>query len=98
MGAIRRLSSRIRLFRAAWALAACALAAAAFVPRQVDGETRTGWLNVVWQTRGESNELAHVRLYLVDERGRGTEIVAPAEELRARGGLLRLNGRRMTVR
>ena len=77
--------------------AAAALAAGAFVPVRVADETRTGTLSVVWQTRGVRNELAAVRLYLVDGQGRGTEIAAPAGELAAGGGLLRLNGRRVTV-
>jgi hypothetical protein len=88
---------RARIARAALALAAAALAAAAFAPARVADETRTGWLTVVWQTRGLRNELASVRLYLVDDAGRGTEIAAPASLVAAEGGLLRLNGRRMTV-
>jgi len=92
-----RPTLRIRLARAALALAAAALGAGAFVPARVPGETRTGWMSVVWQTRGVRNELAGVRLYLVDEAGRGTEIAAPAGLLAAEGGVLRLNGRRMTV-
>ena len=88
---------RTRLARSALAVAAAALAAGAFVPTRVPDETRTGWMSVVWQTRGVHNELAGVRLYLVDEAGRGTEIAAPAEAVAAEGGLLRLNGRRMTV-
>ncbi|MFL5539722.1 MAG: putative Ig domain-containing protein [Longimicrobiaceae bacterium] len=86
-----------RLCAAALALAAAALAAGAFVPARVPDETRTGWMSVVWQTRGVGNELAAVRLYLVDEAGQGTEVAAPAGLLAAQGGLRRLNGRRMTV-
>ncbi|HVG45945.1 MAG TPA: hypothetical protein VM890_14485, partial [Longimicrobium sp.] len=86
-----------RAARLALALAAAALAAGAFVPARVPDETRTGWLHVVWQTRGVQNELAAERLYLVDEAGRGTEIVASAAELAPYGGLLGVNGRRMTV-
>lgn len=97
MGTIIGRISRGRLARAALALAAAALAAAAFVPERVPDETRTGWLNVVWETRGVRNELAAVRLYLVDEAGRGTEVVASPTELAPFGGLLGVNGRRMTV-
>lgn len=89
---------RSRAARAVLATAAAAaLAAGAFVPLRVDGEARTGTLSVVWQTRGVRNELAAVRLYLVDGQGRGTEVAAPADEIAAEGGLLRLNGRRVTV-
>ncbi|HKP75384.1 MAG TPA: putative Ig domain-containing protein, partial [Longimicrobiaceae bacterium] len=49
------------------------------------------------QTRGVRNELVSERLYLVDDAGRGTEIAAPADLVASAGGLLRLNGRRMTV-
>lgn len=92
-----RRALRTRVARAAMALAAAALAAGAFVPARVEDETRTGWMSVVWQTRGVRNELAAVRLYLVDERGRATEIAAPADQIAAEGGVLRLNDRRMTV-
>lgn len=95
MGALFRRTRRASTL--VLALAAAALAAGAFVPARVPDETRTGWLSVVWQTRGVGNELAAVRLYLVDEAGQGTEVVAPAEVLAAQGGLLRLNGRRMSV-
>lgn len=95
MGTLLRRTRR--LHAAALALAAAALAAAAFVPARVPDETRTGWMSVIWQTRGVGNDLAAVRLYLVDAAGEGTEVVAPAGVLAAQGGLLRLNGRRMTV-
>lgn len=85
------------LRRAALALAAAGLAAWAAAPSQVPGETRTGWLNVVWQTRGTQNELAHVGLYLVDERGGATELRATPELLAPVGGLLKATGRRVTV-
>ncbi|HEV7590752.1 MAG TPA: putative Ig domain-containing protein [Longimicrobium sp.] len=94
MGATIR---RTALGRAALALAAAALVAGAFVPARVPDETRTGWLHVVWQTRGVRNELVAARLFLVDERGRGTEVSASAAELEPYGGLLGVNGRRMTV-
>jgi len=84
-------------FRAALALAAAGLAAWAAAPSQVPGETRTGWLNVVWQTRGTQNELAHVGLYLVDESGAATELRATGEDLAPLGGLLKVTGRRVTV-
>lgn len=90
-------SVRRPLRRAALALAAAGLAAWASAPTQVPGETRTGWLNVVWQTRGVQNELAHVGLYLVDAGGNATELHATSEELAPLGGLLRLNGRRLSV-
>lgn len=94
MGATRR-SLRAR---AALALAiAAALVAGAFVPARVPDETRTGWLHVVWQTRGLRNELVATRLYLVDEAGRGTEVTATAAALAPYGGVLGVNGRRMTV-
>jgi len=86
-----------RVHAAVLALAAAALAAGAFVPARVPDETRTGWMSVVWQTRGVGNELAAVRLYLMDEAGQGTEVAAPAGLLAAQGGPLRLNGRRVTV-
>jgi len=97
MAATLRRSLRGRAARLTLAFAAAALAAGAFVPARVPDETRTGWLHVVWQTRGLQNELAATRLYLVDERGRGTEVSATAAELEPYGGLLGVNGRRMTV-
>ncbi|HET7464199.1 MAG TPA: putative Ig domain-containing protein, partial [Longimicrobium sp.] len=83
--------------RAALALAAAGLAAWAAAPTRVPGETRTGWLNVVWQTRGTQNQLAHVGLYLVDESGAATELRATPEDLAPLGGLLKVTGRRVTV-
>jgi M6 family metalloprotease-like protein len=97
MGATIRRSLRGRAARLALALAAAALAAGAFVPARVPDETRTGWLHVVWQTRGVQNELVAARLFLVDDRGRGTELSASAAGLEPYGGLLGVNGRRMTV-
>jgi len=85
------------LRRAALALAAAGLAAWASAPAQVPGETRSGWLNVVWGTRGAHNELAHVGLFLVDEHGDATELRATEGELAPFGGVLGLNGRRLTV-
>ncbi|HEX9938316.1 MAG TPA: putative Ig domain-containing protein [Longimicrobium sp.] len=83
--------------RAALAVAAVGLAAWAAAPAQVTGETRTGWLHVVWETHGVENELVKVGLYLVDETGGATELTATPEELAPHGGVLKLNGRRMTV-
>ncbi|HYH80202.1 MAG TPA: putative Ig domain-containing protein [Longimicrobium sp.] len=85
------------LRRAALVLAAAGLTAWASTPGVVPGETRTGWLNVVWQTRGVENELAHVGLFLVDEEGAAIELRATDADLAPHGGLLRLNGRRLTV-
>ena len=56
MGATTRSSLRARV-ALVFAVAA-ALAAGAFVPARVPDETRTGWLHVVWQTRGVQNQLA----------------------------------------
>jgi M6 family metalloprotease-like protein len=95
MGATSRSTPRARAL--ALVLAAAALAAGASVPARVADETRTGWLNVVWQTRGVRNELVAARLFLVDEAGRGTEVAATAAALAPYGGLTGVNGRRMTV-
>jgi len=97
MGKTSRRTLRGRAARAAMAFAAAALGAGAFVPARVPDETRTGWLHVVWQTRGVQNQLVAERLYLVDEAGRGTEVTATAAELAPYGGPLGVNGRRMTV-
>jgi hypothetical protein len=95
MGATSRRTPRVRAL--ALVLAAAALAAGASVPARVADETRTGWLNVVWQTRGVRNELVAARLFLVDEAGRGTEVAATAAALAPYGGVTGVNGRRMTV-
>jgi M6 family metalloprotease-like protein len=91
---MRRISIRIR---ATLALGAAALAAWAAMPGSVPGETRTGTLNVVWQTRGVENELAAVNLFLVDPKGAATELQATPAELAPFGGMLGLNGRRISV-
>jgi len=95
MGTLSRRA--LRVHAAALVLAAAALAAGSFVPARVADETRTGWLNVVWQTRGVQNELVGAHLFLVDEAGRGTEVAASAAQLAPYGGLTGINGRRMTV-
>jgi M6 family metalloprotease-like protein len=95
MGTLSRRA--LRIHAAALVLAAGALAAGAFLPARVADETRTGWLNVVWQTRGVRNELVGAHLFLVDEAGRGTEVAASAAQLAPYGGLTGVNGRRMTV-
>lgn len=80
------------------AAAAAALAAAAFIPaRAPAAETRTGWIDVVWQMRGVANRLAHVGVYLVDDDGRAVELSATPAALASYGGVLGLNGRRVTV-
>jgi M6 family metalloprotease-like protein len=88
---------RRRRAAALTALAAAALSAWAAMPASVPGETLTGWVNVVWQTRGTENALADVGLFLVDERGNATRLAATPAQVAAQGGLLKLNGRRITV-
>ncbi|MBV9110343.1 MAG: hypothetical protein JO306_13105, partial [Gemmatimonadetes bacterium] len=91
---------RPRLRRALSALlaaGAAALAAAAALPATQAGETRTGTLNVVWQTRGTQNALAAVNVFLVDDRGQATLLDASPAELAPLGGLLRVTGRRVTI-
>ncbi len=94
---MNRTGFRRAVRRAALGLAAAGLAGWASAPSQVPGETRTGWLSVVWQTRGVQNDLVHVGLYLVDKGGAATELRATPDELAPYGGLLRVNGRRFTV-
>jgi M6 family metalloprotease-like protein len=94
---MRRISISRNRIRAALALGAAALAAWAAMPGSVPGETRTGTLNVVWQTRGVENALASVNLFLVDAKGAATELQATPADLAPFGGMLRLNGRRISV-
>ena len=85
--------------RAAAALCALGLALAAFahLPARVDGEARSGWFHVVWQTRGVENALADVQYLLVDAGGRATRLRMSAAEAEPYGGVLKLNGQRVTV-
>ncbi|HYJ81034.1 MAG TPA: putative Ig domain-containing protein [Longimicrobiaceae bacterium] len=79
------------------ALGALALGAYAAVPARVDDEVRSGWFHIVWQTRGLDNQLADVNYLLVDERGRSTRLVVDARDAEPFGGVLKLNGRRVTA-
>jgi M6 family metalloprotease-like protein len=79
------------------ALAAAGLGAALRMPRQVSGETRSGWINIVWQTQGAQNHLAEMQVYLVDAQGSAVRLQASDAQLAPYGGALRLNGQRVTV-